>query len=298
MYEKMKKELVKELRNQLADTFRIATFKAYKDGKEVDAFYITEENSATSPTFYFKNYLNDYNAGIAVNDLVKEIIGTYYFAIQQSPIEVNDFKDFEKQKDKITYKLVNTKEYSDQLNSIPHVDFFDLSIIFYCILDINNDSCMSFTITNNIMELWGINKDTLYEIAQRNLPELLPLEVNSIIQVITSETQDFNSTDEIIKNLPNEQMYVVTNKYRKNGFVNIFCPDLLKTFSNRFGSFYILPSSTDESLFVPISTNVELIDLKRIVRDANESVVEPDLFLSNSVYYYDNEKKKIDAYLV
>jgi len=148
------------------------------------------------------------------------------------------------------------------------------------------------------MELWGINKDTLYEIAQRNLPELLPLEVNSIIQVITSETQDFNSTDEIIKNLPNEQMYVVTNKYRKNGFVNIFCPDLLKTFSNRFGSFYILPSSTDESLFVPISTNVELIDLKRIVRDANESVVEPDLFLSNSVYYYDNEKKKIDAYLV
>ena len=55
MYEKMKKELLEALKDTLADSFKVKTYTVFKNGKEVEAFLITEEDSAVSPTFYFKD---------------------------------------------------------------------------------------------------------------------------------------------------------------------------------------------------------------------------------------------------
>ena len=51
MYEKMKKELLEALKDTLADSFKVKTYTVFKNGKEVEAFLITEEDSAVSPTF-------------------------------------------------------------------------------------------------------------------------------------------------------------------------------------------------------------------------------------------------------
>ena len=139
MYEKMKKELLEALKDMLADSFKVKTYTVFKNGKEVEAFLITEEDSAVSPTFYYKNYLDDYMKGVSVEDLAKEIVAAYFFASQQYSFNATDFRDFNAQKNRIVYKVVNAKEYAEQLPNIPHVEFFDLAIIFYCIINISKE---------------------------------------------------------------------------------------------------------------------------------------------------------------
>ena len=70
MYEKMKKELLEALKDMLADSFKVKTYTVFKNGKEAEAFLITEEDSAVSPTFYYKNYLDDYMKGVSVEDFI------------------------------------------------------------------------------------------------------------------------------------------------------------------------------------------------------------------------------------
>ena len=248
MYEKMKKELLEALKDMLADSFKVKTYTVFKNGKEAEAFLITEEDSAVSPTFYFKDYLDDYRNGTSAESLAIEIVATYFFASQQFSFSVNDFRDFNSQKNGIVYKVVNAKEYAEQLSSIPHVEFFDLAIIFYCIININKEESISYVISNSTLEMWGISKEELFEIAHQNFPKVLPLQISPITETIYEIFKDRGLMEETIETLPDDFMYVVTNKYQKFGFANIFYPRLLETFAKRFGSFYIIPSSTEEAL--------------------------------------------------
>ena len=299
MYEKMKKELLEALKDTLADSFKVKTYTVFKNGKEVEAFLITEEDSAVSPTFYFKDYLDDYRNGTSAESLAIEIVATYFFASQQFSFSVNDFRDFNSQKNGIVYKVVNAKEYAEQLSSIPHVEFFDLAIIFYCIININKEESISYVISNSTLEMWGISKEELFEIAHQNFPKVLPLQISPITETIYEIFKDRGLMEETIETLPDDFMYVVTNKYQKFGFANIFYPRLLETFAKRFGSFYIIPSSTEAALFFPSSTNMEMDEIKYMVRTINgdKNIIQPDIFLSNSIYHYDAETGKIDAYL-
>lgn len=299
MYEKMKKELLEALKDMLADSFKVKTYTVFKNGKEVEAFLITEEDSAVSPTFYYKNYLDDYMKGVSVEDLAKEIVAAYFFASQQYSFNATDFRDFNAQKNRIVYKVVNAKEYAEQLPNIPHVKFFDLAIIFYCIINISKEESISYVITNSLLEIWGISKEELYEIAHQNFPKVLPLQISPITETIYEGFKDRGLMEETIETLPDDFIYVVTNKYQKFGFANIFYPKLLETFAKRFGSFYIIPSSTEEALLFPTSTNMGVDEIKYMVRTINgdKNIIQPDIFLSNSIYHYDAETGKIDAYL-
>ena len=53
--------------------------------------------------------------GVSVEDLAKEIVAAYFFASQQYSFNATDFRDFNAQKNRIVYKVVNAKEYADQL---------------------------------------------------------------------------------------------------------------------------------------------------------------------------------------
>lgn len=299
MYEKMKKELLEAVKETLADSFKVKTFTVFKNGKEVEAFLITEEDSAVSPTFYFRNYLDDYMKGTSTESLATEIVATYFFASQQFSFNIADFRDFNSQKNGIVFKVVNAKEYAEQLPNIPHVEFFDLEIIFYCIINISKEESISYVITNSILKEWGISKETLYEIAHQNFPKVLPLQISPITETIYEGFKDRGLMEETVESLPDDFIYVVTNKYQKFGFANIFYPRLLETFAKRFGSFYIIPSSTEEALFFPTSANMGIDAIKYMVREINgdKNIIQPDIFLSNSIYLYDAETGKIDAYL-
>ena len=57
------------------------------------------------------------------------------------------------------------------------------------------------------------------------------------------------------------------------------------------GNFYILPSSIHESIIVPASCALEASELIHMVRQVNETNVDPEELLSDNIYYYDKVEK-------
>lgn len=297
MYNTMKKELVSAITRIFPESTQVITFETFKNGKKVEAFSIREEHVNTSPTFYFHHYYEAYCKNVSIENIVAEIVDLYHFANQQLKAPLH-FYEFETQKDKICYKLVNTKEYEAQLPSIPHVDFFDLSIIFYGILKVEDEGLASYTITNDILDSWNIDKETIYKLAFANTPRVLPVEIADIFSAMCGAYDTYETIDEAINNLDDEQiLYMVSNSYKVNGFTSILYPDLLKKFGERFGNFYILPSSIQEALFVPEQKGMDINYMKDMVKSVNRDVVCKEDFLSNSVYYYNTSTEKIDAFL-
>ena len=55
----------------------------------------------------------------------------------------------------------------------------------------------------------------------------------------------------------------------------------------------ILPSSTHEVILVPYNKELAETDFKAMVREVNETQLEPEEYLSNNVYVYDGKELKI-----
>ena len=285
MYETFKTELLTIIRNKLVAPYKVVSYKAFKNGKEVDAFTITKEGTEATPTFYFRNFLEDYKKGSLVADIAENVLEMYFYAVKNSPIN-------------ICYKVVNKEAYKNQLPSIPHIDFFDLAIIFYSILSIDEESEMSFTVTNDMLRVWNATPQELFILATTNTPKLLPINITSLNALMFQvDIPQHETISDTIDNLPFDYVYAITNEYTKNGFSGIFYPGVLKCLGKRFGNFYLLPSSIHEALIVPEDCGMTPEYLKEMVHSVNTDIVSPDEYLSDSIYQYDVEQDKLNAHL-
>lgn len=296
-YEDFKTSLVNEIKKELGDTFRVITFTASFGGEKLDALCIAEDGCPTSPAFYFKDYAIEYDSGADINNLAREIIGAFFAHSNMLNFTNEKIISFENFKDQIIYRVVNKRAYSNLLEIVPHVEFHDLAIIFCCFSPNETELPSMITITNDLLKLWKTDTDAVYKLAQINTVRLLPLNVFPFFDGELEVISLCKNYHRIIKALPSTFMYIFTNTYCLNGFSVIFYPDLLQDFADRFGSFYILPSSEDEAIFIPKDAGFTIPDLKSLVRGINNDITLEDKFLSNSIYFYDTETGKLDAYL-
>lgn len=298
MYENFKSTLTTIIRNKLVSPYKVLTYKAFKNGKEVDAFTITKEDTAATPTFYFKNLLEDYKNGKSITDIADDVLDLYFYATKNSPINIDECQDFNVQKSNICYKVVNKESFKDQLPLIPHIDFFDLAIILYSVLSINDKNEMSFTVTNDMLRVWNATPQELFILATTNTPKLLPINITSLNALMFQvDIPQHETISDTIDNLPFDYVYAITNEYSRNGFSGIFYPGVLKCLGKRFGNFYLLPSSIHEALIVPEDCGMTPEYLKEMVKAVNTDVVSPDEYLSDSIYQYNVEQDKINAYI-
>jgi hypothetical protein len=87
---------------------------------------------------------------------------------------------------------------------------------------------------------------------------------------------------------------VLTNKSRLFGAVCIIYPDLLKDFACAIkSSFYVIPSSVHEVILVPSENTFEADEIRRMIKEINDTQVKPEEILSYSLYYFDKDKNKL-----
>lgn len=90
------------------------------------------------------------------------------------------------------------------------------------------------------------------------------------------------------------KLYVVTNRENRFGAVEILNPYLQKAASDILGGDYlILPSSKHEVILAPVSDTYTPDMLSQIVQEVNASDVRPEDRLSDQVYRYDFQRKRI-----
>lgn len=71
-------------------------------------------------------------------------------------------------------------------------------------------------------------------------------------------------------------------------------PETLEQMSRLFPEgYYLLPSSVHEFLIIPKSMDISPKELGEMVRDVNHQMVSKEEILSDRVYEYDKEKRRI-----
>lgn len=219
MYETFKTELIAAITKKLEAPYKVETYKAFKNGKEIDAFTIRQKDTQATPTFYFKNLIEDYRNGSSVADIAEDVLEMYFFAAKNSPINIDECQDFNVQKSNICYKVVNKESFKDQLPLIPHIDFFDLAIILYSVLSINDKNEMSFIVTNDMVKIWDTTPQELFILATKNTPRLFPISITSLNALMFQfDIPQYETISDTIENLPHDYVYAITNEYSRNGF--------------------------------------------------------------------------------
>lgn len=257
------------------------------------ALSIQKKKDSVAQNIYLEDFYEQYQNGRSIISIVDNLIRLHQSTPDTIIRNLPSFTDFAAIKDKIAYKIINTKKNQQLLEDIPHKSFFNLSIVLYCFLGNMGDCTASLLIHNSHLQIWNIDFDSLLKIAFDNTQKLFPLDIKGINQIFASFDSNKDSHNNSIEDLDEDIFYVLTNNSQLNGFGCILYPDILESFAKRFGNFYILPSSLHEALLVPVRDDAPQ-DLLDMVKTVNATEVAPEDFLADSVYFYNSVTNQIE----
>ena len=301
-YKEFQKEILRIIRDVMEINYDVNLHKVMKNNDmEMVAITIQERNvEGAIPTIYLEDFYEMYCAGVSLEDIVNNIIAIYYKQNGKVKISVDDFKDFDKIKDRIMLKLVNYERNQQGLINTPHKRILDLAIVFYVLWDDKGTQRMTSTIKKSHLALWGVEMEELYKIAYENTICKLSVNIRNMRDVIYDIYKEMKKNSRITPMVEQQllaeledcvyPMYVVSNQKKILGASVILYDKALKYFYEKFeGEFYVLPSSIHEVIIIP-QIDMTIEEMKRLVTETNENEVDYLEVLSDNVYRYDGEK--------
>lgn len=263
------------------------------------------------PTVYLEDLYTSYEDGMTFSSVIERLIELTAERSEMKEFDIDAFTDFEKAKDHILFKLINTSLNKELLKDIPSLPYLDMAVVFYYLLPENFCGNASILITKQHMNNWKTDTQTLYTLAYANQEKLLPRSIRSMRNVLKDvfkndlrkmKGYEKCAGDEWLEELTDDmvdlgctgdasrELYVVTNSVQYYGASAILNKEALEECEKICGgSFYILPSSVHE-LIVFSDMEMPASELYEMVKAVNDTQVAPEEILSYSVYRYDAEK--------
>lgn len=280
----------REVEKRAGENYRVKLNDVMKNnGVVLRGITLMQDDSNISPTIYLNPYYDAYeNGDTTLGTVIDEVIDTYERNKINRSIDMKFFLNYETVRSRIIFKLINTEKNRELLRDVPYIPFHDLSIVFQCLVSEERFGNASILIHNVHLQLWKVNARELYECALENTPLLQGYELADMNTVLEEMKELGGIDDEEIEDMQQEvPMYVLSNKSRINGASCILYKDILKDFAMVVDKdLYVLPSSIHEVILLPSDGTQESEQLKEMVREINQSQVEKEEVLSDSVYYY------------
>ena len=260
---------------------------------------VNELGMNISPTIYVNHMYEDYVTTENLNATLERAAEGFMKAMEQKEsINVNELTNAECAKDKIVFQLINTEQNKEMLANMPHREFKDLSVIYRMVVKIDGEGIASTPIHHGLAETLGFTEEQLFKLAAENTKRLLPPVVKSMNDVMREIFMKDGMPPEIADMMlgempPEQQMYVISNNKGINGAVSMLYEDGLHDLAEKLGSdLYIMPSSIHE--VIAVSTDLgNPNELAAMVAEINMDQVALDERLSNQVYHYDKDLRKV-----
>ena len=151
----------------------------------------------------------------------------------------------------------------------------NLDLVMRVQIDMPGGNKGSVKVTKTLLDVLGVKEEVLWTEARRN--SCAESKIRSMGEMIGLEEDGAS------------QLYVVTTDDMTNGAAVLAIPELFRDFclGNAEAYCFILPSSTEEVIVVPGSKAPEQPQvLAEMVRDINESIVDPVIRLEPVAYRY------------
>lgn len=300
-YEEFKNVVVQEFLQYLPEEYQHLTLKIVpvekvnmvKDGVTlIDG----DKESWVSPTIYVEDMYESYKESQDYQKVFEDVAAVMA-SVLKDPI-VNGKLDFQDAGDNIVFQLINTEQNKGLLNSLPHREFHDLSIIYRWIVGRDECGMQSVVIRKELMKQLGLNEEQMFKLAVENYKRILPPTVRSMDEIMREAFGDEGMPEEFAEiMLPehsaDETMWVISNDAKINGAASMLYDDTLQEVAKKMDSdLYIMPSSVHETIAISVNMG-EPYELAKMVNEINMNEVSLDERLSNQVYHYDKELHKL-----
>ncbi len=228
-----------------------------------------------------------------IKEIAAEVVTKTAEALENTPNisgSIDDFKNYDIMKNKLVMEVVSTETNAEFLETVPHKDIEDMSVIYrFDVKDVVGSGA-SIVVTNQMLDNYGITAEQLHQDAVKNAPEIRPIVIEGMAEVLAKQ-MGVDDLEMLGLNIPpeQEQIFVASVPDNVHGAGILAYEDFMDKASERVGnqSFFILPSSIHELLIVPDNGMMALPDLERMVREVNATTVDPSEKLTDNVYHYD-----------
>lgn len=251
------------------------------NGIVLDGLCIMRGDSNIAPAIYLNTCYQNFQSGIPMEEIIAELL-TLYHSHQSPPhLELYSLASYESVKDRIAFKLIHSQANRKLLNTVPHIEWLDLALVFYVCMNEDEDSLITSLIHNEHLTLWNISLEDLKDQAFSNTPRLFPSKLTSMSSLLEPLEQKESQTETAAP------FFILSNTSGMNGAGSILYNHTLKHFADTIGGdVIILPSSVHEVLLLPDTGNISYSEMRRLVAHINESEVPEEDRLSNEVYVY------------
>lgn len=284
--------LVKE---ELGEEYAVSVRQVPKNnGILLHGLVIQHPDVNIAPTIYLENFIKAFEEGVSLPTIVEYLLDTYKEQALTESFDVESLLQFDQVKEHIIFSLINTSQNQAFLKEIPNLPYLDLSIIFKVSIPSPYSDNATFTIHHSHLQLWQKTVTDLYDAAYANTPTLFPAKIQDMLDIVGELTGelDMEETPSVDDLCP---MYVLSNTSKLFGCTCILYPNVLEKFAATVDcDLFILPSSLHEVILLPALDEVDKYKLSHMVQDVNTTILAREDFLSNSVYYYSHEAKKLE----
>lgn len=287
-------ELVKEIKKRVDVEVLLRTVE--KNNATFNA--LTFVNEKISPVIYLDAIVNSIIEGKSTIEYgVNKIIEAYEKAKEDMHNNLIDIDNIDKEfiLTNVIPTLVQGKNNKKYLNGKVTRNFLDLNIVYKVRLEKPdvNDNYKSFTVTESLLSENDLTEEELYKSAMENLAK----EKEGIIDIVKLLDYKMKGCDvdfDTVNDITGNENMLTARTSVVNGANILLKEKFIKDVSDKFKKdLVILPSSVHEIIICPITTDLCIKDLVNMVHDINNSVVEDEDVLSNSVYIYDRKENKI-----
>lgn len=298
-YENFIEELLADLALRFPEDTGFLIKRILKNNSlSMDGLLITDPSINISPTIYLPRYYEDYIGGKSISNICDELVTCYEkYKVSQS-IDISFFTDFSRVKDNIILKLIHTESNGELLQGIPHITYYDLSVVFCYYVPANTCAVASeetnatILIRNEHIACWNETAESLFALAKENSPRLFPPQMQRLPELLAEIWGDLPEEDTAMDDLSEQiPLYVLTNRSRFFGAGALLYEGMLEQCAKKLGSrFYVIPSSIHEVLLLPLSQDIYEEDLNEMIQEVNCHHVAIDEVLSDHVYLYDSQE--------
>lgn len=254
---------------------RVAIMIRRKDARAFEMF----------PTIYLEQLFEMYCDGMPYEYVLEKLANINKDVQKGTGCDISWLKNFENVKERICFKLINKVSNYSLLCNSPHRYFHDMAVVYYVLLEVDEEGFLSAQISNHLLDIWNITENDLWKLAYRNTCQLNPIRFSSLKTKLQVFLGDFSSPHA-------ERSYILDSHYSTFGAAHVLYSSELSRIAEEVGDdLYFLPTSIHEWFVVPAS---EMESAQEICEMASEyfatGLTEDELILSKNVYCYNRNK--------
>lgn len=212
---------------------------------------------------------------------------------------MQDLYDYEKVRDRIFIRPVNYGVHCRDLNDAIYKRTGDIALVLYLLLYYKNENDRrdvgSMKVRRILPKEWGVKEEELWDIAMLNTCTMAPprMYLNPMDCYHPPYARGaFMALDSKME-LADTDVPTVTTTMQTNGAIALFYPGVQERISEMFGGSYYVAFTADSEARIHKEGTIRPRSVLGNLKSINKAF--PDTMLSGKVFYYDKQKKTLEA---